>query len=213
MYSLFTPQDEIQIAHTNYSKHTKTFVVLSTVLFGTGSAYAMDSLEKWRSHLQPRVTLSLDQNETPSDNSQQIDTRTVIEHIENIRSILDPSISDLANLFNVSRQSVYKWLSGKYTPESENLKQLYTLSHIADKFKVAEISRANFILKMKAFNGLSLLDMLKSGEDCSVQVDMLISEAKAMEESYSRSGIASSKTKPTNDWKASISIPSSDEEI
>ncbi len=206
-------QTQTQGIYANSSISNTVFAIMSTVLLGTGSAYAMDSHEKWRKHLQPRVTFLFDKNTLPVDAPQRIDARTPAEHIANIRSVFNPSISDLANLFDISRQAVYKWLSYKSTPDQEKLKQLIELSHIADKFRNAEIFRSDSVLKMKAFNGLSLLDILKSGKDYSAQIDMLISEAKAMEESYKRSGIASSKTKPTNDWKASISIPGSHEEV
>ena len=66
---------------------------------------------------------------------------------------------------------------------------------------------------MKAFNGQSLLDLLKTDKDCTAQVSALISEAKAMEVSYQKSGLATSKAKPTNDWQASISIPGAIEPI
>ncbi|MDH5553529.1 MAG: helix-turn-helix domain-containing protein [Nitrosomonas sp.] len=214
MYNLLTPH-AFQVSQLDcpITKNVKKFAIMGTMLFGTGSAYSMDDTEKWRNHLQPRVAFVLDNNKVSTVSSPQVDTRTPTEHIENIRSVLDPSISDLANLLNISRQAVYKWLSGSSMPEAEKQGQIATLSHIADKFKAADISRADSMLKMKAFNGLSLLDLLKSGEDCSKQVDILIAEAKAMEESYNKSGIALSKTKPTNDWKSSVSIPGSPEEI
>ena len=57
------------------------------------------------------------------------------------------------------------------------------------------------------------MDLLKTGDDCTAQVLALISEAKAMEASYQKSGLASSKAKPTNDWQAYVSIPGSIEPI
>ena len=142
-----------------------------------------------------------------------LDVRSPVEHIENIRTVLNPSVSDLAHLFDVTRQAVYKWLAGDSTPEEEKLKRIIKLSGIADTFKAANISRAGSLLKMKTFNGRSLLDLLKTSEDCTAQVSALISEAKAMEASYQKSGLATSKAKPTNDWQASISIPGAIEPI
>ncbi len=188
--------------------HTKTaFAVISTLLVGTGSAYSMDRTEEWRHHIQPRVTFVVDKAAESNDHSSAPDVRSAVEHIENIRSVLSPSVADLANLFDITRQAVYKWLSGDSIPEPEKLRRIVKLSQIADAFNAEKISRASSLLKMKTFNGRSLMDLLKTGEDCTAQVVALIAEAKAMEASYKRSGLASSKAKPTSDWQSYVSIP------
>jgi len=193
--------------------HTKTaFAVISTLLVGTGSAYSMDRTEEWRHHIQPRVTFVVDKSAESSDHFSAPDVRSSVEHIENIRSVLSPSVADLANLFDITRQAVYKWLSGDSIPEPEKLHRIVKLSQIADAFNAAKISRAGSLLKMKTFNGRSLMDLLKTGEDCTAQVAALIDEAKAMEASYKRSGLASSKAKPTSDWQSYVSIPGSPEQ-
>lgn len=193
--------------------HTKTaFAVISTLLVGTGSAYLMDRTEEWRHHIQPRVTFVVDKSAESSDRFSAPDVRSSAEHIENIRSVLSPSVADLANLFDITRQAVYKWLSGDSIPEPEKLHRIVKLSQIADAFNAAKISRAGSLLKMKTFNGRSLMDLLKTGEDCTAQVAALIAEAKVMEASYKRSGLASSNAKPTSDWQSYVSIPGSPEQ-
>lgn len=189
------------------------FVVIGTVLLGTGSVYGIDRAENWRHHVQPRVPFILDAAEASGDTVERPDVRTAAEHIESIRSILNPSMADLAALFDVSRQAIYKWLSGDATPEQDKLDRIVELSRIADVFHAAGVSRAGTLLKMKTFGGRSLMDLIKSGESCSEHVEALINEAKAMEASYRQSGLATSKAKPTNDWQSSISIPSSSEQV
>ena len=186
-----------------------TFAIISTVLVSTGSAYGTDRVEEWLNHIQSRTNAPVSTLSQPAN----LDVRSPVEHIENIRTVLNPSVSDLASLFDVTRQAVYKWLAGDSTPEEVKLKRIINLSEIADTFKAANISRAGSLLKMKAFNGQSLLDLLKTDKDCTAQVSALISEAKAMEVSYQKSGLATSKAKPTNDWQASISIPGAIEPI
>ncbi len=75
------------------------------------------------------------------------------------------------------------------------------------------MARAGALLKMKAFAGRSLMDLIKSGENRSEHVAALISEAKAMEASYKQSGLATSKSKSSSDWQSSISIPGSSERV
>ncbi|WAR44952.1 helix-turn-helix domain-containing protein [Methylomonas rapida] len=195
------------------SNHTKTaFFVISTLLVGTGTAYSMDRTEEWRHHIQPRVAFVVDKVPESTDLPATPDVRTAVEHIDNIRSVLNPSVADLANLFDISRQAIYKWLSGDSIPEPEKLDRIVKLSQIADDFNAEKISRAGSLLKMKTFNGRSLMDLLKAGEDCTMQVTALIKEAKAMEVSYQRSGLANSKAKLTSDWQSYLSIPGSSEQ-
>lgn len=86
------------------------------------------------------------------------------------------------------------------------------LSKIADAFKEAGIQRAGALLNMKAFEGQSLFDLLKSEKPYEKAVQALISEAKIVEASYVRSGLSQSNAKSTKDWQASISIPAYQEE-
>lgn len=200
--------------YTQTAKQTCGAVVaiMSTVLLGTGSTYAMSRADEWRTHVQPRVAFVVDKPVVSSKPTARLDVRTPAEHIEKIRSVLNPSVADLASLFGLSRQAIYKWLSGDSAPEPDKLTRITELSQIADAFDAAGVSRAGSLLKMKTFDGRSLLDLLKAGENCNVQVTTLISEAKAMEASYDRSGLASSKAKPTSDWQSSVSIPGAPEQ-
>ena len=189
------------------------FAIMNMVVVGTGSAYGADRIEEWSGYIQPRVSIVLYNAVETVNHPSVLDVRSPVEHIENIRSVLNSSVSDLAGLFDVTRQAVYKWLSGDSIPESDKLNRIVKLSEIADTFNAAKISRVGSLLKMKAFNGQSLMDLLKTGDDCTAQVLALISEAKAMEASYQKSGLASSKAKPTDDWQAYVSIPGSIEPI
>jgi DNA-binding transcriptional regulator YiaG len=172
----------------------------------------MDRAEEWRNHIQFRAPLIVDKSPVSIDSRSKPDVRSVAEHIENIRLVLNPSVTDLANLFDISRQAVYKWLSGESIPDQEKQSRIIKLSQIADSFNAAKISRTDSLLKIKTFNGLSLMELLKTGDDCSTHVADLIAEAKAMDASYKRSGLAISKAKPTSDWLSYASIPGSSEQ-
>lgn len=192
---------------------TKTaFALFSTVLIGTGTVYGLSRADSWRHHVQPRVPFVLDTVGAAADNADRPDVRTAAEHIENIRNVLNPPVADLAAVFEVSRQAVYKWLSGGSTPEDDKLGRIRELSRVADEFQAAGISRAGTLLKMKAFAGRSLMDLIKSGESRNEHVRDLVAEARAMEDSYRGSGLATSKSRPTSDWQASVSIPGGSEQ-
>ncbi|MGK2913137.1 MAG: hypothetical protein ACSLE5_01560 [Porticoccaceae bacterium] len=180
---------------------------------GTGSIYALDRAESWSPRIQARVPFILDIGATQAsiNSTKHADVRTAAEHIENIRNVLNPAVADLATLFDVSRQAIYKWLTGSSNPEQDKLDRIVELSRIADAFHTAGVSRAGNLLKMKTFGGRSLMDFIKSSENRDEHVALLISEAKLMEASYKQSGLATSKSKPTSDWLSSISIPGSAE--
>ena len=178
------------------------------LLTGTGCNYSIDHAHGWSSYVQTRVPFMIDASASFKD-VEQIDVRTVAEHIENIRGVFDPSISDLALLFDVSRQTVYKWMSGTSTPEPDKSARIAEFSRTADEFRKSEVLRAGSLLKMKTFDGRSLMDLFRSGESRDEHVKTLIIEAKAMENSYKKSGLSSSKSKSTSDWQSYISIPGS----
>lgn len=193
------------------SAATAAFAVISTVLFGTGTVYGLDRSESWRYHIQPRVAFTVDTGESSGNTDARPDVRTAVEHLENIRKVLNPQVADLASLFDVSRQAIYKWLAGTSMPEDDKFDRIVQLSRIADAFQSSGVSRAGTLLKMKTFGGRSLMELIASREVKDEHVAALIAEAKAMERSYQRSGLTTSKSQPTNDWQSSVSIPGSPE--
>ena len=193
---------------------TKTAVaIVGTVLIGTGSVYDLKYAESWQNYIQPRVPFVVDASDLPTGGTAHPDVRSPVEHIENIRSVLNPSVAELAVVFDVSRQAIYKWLSRDSNPEPDKFTRIIELSQIADAFHSARISRADALIKMKTFSGRSLMDLIKSGENSEEHVQALITEARAMENSYRQSGLVESKSKPTSDWQSNISIPGSSEHV
>lgn len=188
-----------------------TVAVIGMMLTGTGSIYDLDHAGSWRGYVQPRVAFILDVPESVEDGPKPIDVRMAAEHVENIRRILNPSVADLAALFEVSRQAIYKWLAGTAIPEEGKFERIRTLSQIADRLNAAGIARAGALLKMKAFDGRSLMDLIRSGENRDEHLERLMTEAKAMEQAYGRSGLATTRSRPTLDWQSDISIPGSSE--
>lgn len=133
--------------------------------------------------------------------------KTASEHLENIRAVSGLTVPDLAGILGISRPAIYKWLSGESKPKPEKFDRIQALSHITDTFKEAGITRIASFLKMKTFDGYSLLDIIKAGGDYSRFIDTLISEARLQERAYERSELKDSKAEPTSDWQTSQSIP------
>jgi transcriptional regulator with XRE-family HTH domain len=184
-------------------------VVIACALGGTGSVFALSHVNEWGKMLDTRVPY-FDVQTTDTDVARP-DIRPAAEHIANIRQVLNPAIADLATVFGVSRQAIYKWIGGESKPEDDKLERIRALSLAADAFQKAGVTRASSLLKMKAFEGRSLLDLVAAGQLVSEHTQTLIAEAQAMDAAYSRSGLAKSKAAPSDDWRAELSIPGSSE--
>jgi hypothetical protein len=184
-------------------------VVIACALGGTGSVFALSHANEWGKMLDTRVPY-FDVQMSDVDDSRP-DIRSAAEHLANIRQVLNPAIADLATTFGVSRQAIYKWIGGESTPEDDKLERIRSLSLAADAFQKAGVTRASSLLKMKAFDGRSLLDLVAAGKLVPEYAQTLIAEAQAMDAAYSRSGLAKSKAAPSDEWRAEISIPGSSE--
>ena len=184
-------------------------VVMACALGGTGSLFALSHASQWGKMLNTRVPY-FDVKTTDAE-AVRPDIRSAAEHLANIRQVLNPAIADLATTFGVSRQAIYKWIGGETTPEDDKLERIHSLSLSADAFQKAGVARASSLLKMKAFEGRSLLDLVAAGQLLPEHTQALIVEAQAMDAAYSRSGLAKSKAAPSDDWRTELSIPGSSE--
>lgn len=180
-------------------------IVIACSLGGTGSVYALPHANEWGKMLDARVPHF--NIRTVDVNSVRPDIRSAAEHLANIRQAFNPAIADLATAFGVSRQMIYKWIGGESTPEDEKLDRIRALSLAADAFQKAGVNRASSFLKMKAFNSQSLLDLVAAGQLSPEHTQALIKEVQAMATAYTRSGLAKSKTIPSDDWHSELSIP------
>lgn len=190
-------------------------VAATLLLAGTGAAYPVNAYKQWRQYVQPRVQFAFDSIEstyTPAI-TPEVDIRNIAQHLTNIREVLSPSMSELAKDLGITRQALYKWLSGENQPDDTSKVQFITnLSNVADTFSRAELSDVKLLIKMKAFDGNSLMDLIKQGEDWHKPVQVLIDEAKAMNAAAVLANFASSKAKPTDGWKSTVSIPGTAED-
>lgn len=200
--TLTRPQSSLKTARS-------AFAVISTVVIGTGTVYQVERNAQWQYYVKQRVPFSFESPRQVQYLPSGIDTRSSSEHLSNIKEVFDLTVSWLASLLDVSRQSVYKWSSNRAQPEEGKAKVLNDLSRAADSFRDAGVVRAGSLLKMKAFDGKSLADLILSGEDCSDHICTLIAESKAMEKAYRLSRLPQKTTLPISEWQSLISIPGS----
>jgi transcriptional regulator with XRE-family HTH domain len=181
------------------------------VVGGTGSDFDISRVVEWIGMLSARVPIHIDVGTADDSQERRPDFRSASDHLANIRQVLNPAIADLAAVFGVSRQAIYKWIGGEATPEPDKFERIRALSQAADAFRDAGVTRASSMLKMKAFEGRSLMDLAAAGQLVPSHIQSLIAEAKVMDAAYDRSGLAKSKAKPSDDWRTEVSIPGSTE--
>lgn len=182
-------------------------------LAGTGTTFNVDNLDSWLAFVQPRTHLIVSNQPSSSSYDEvalasHVDIRNISQHLANIREVFSPSMSELAQDLGISRQALYKWVSGDFQPDDEiKIRFITRLSLAADVFKNAGLTDASLLLKMKAFDGKSLKDVIKNDGDWQTSVKILISESAAMERSYKKSGLENTKGVTSDDWKSSVSLP------
>lgn len=89
-------------------------------------------------------------------------TQSPAKNLARIRETLKPTITELANLFGVSRQAVYDWQAGKPVA-SENALRLEEFAKAAELLSAQQIQISSQALRRKVLDGKSLLDVLRSG--------------------------------------------------
>lgn len=184
--------------------------VFGLLLAGTGGGFDATHPEQWRGLVQNRSPISVQSCHTPDIS---VDMRSAKEHLEHIRSILNPSVSELAELSGITRQAVYKWLSGTAQPEPSKLTTIIKLSKIADLCNDSGIQRTNVLLHMKNASGESLLDILKMDKPYQEHLQALLTEARLMENAEAKVKKALSNSSPIRDEISYYSIPTYDEDV
>lgn len=193
------------------ARAARTAAIVIAFFLGTGSVQAAPGAERLNSYFKPKQETKFTIAEKAQPKAVGFDFRSPNEHLDNIKSVLNLPVSEMASLLGVTRQSIYKWIGNQASPDDENVAKIADLSQLADLFKEAQISRPLDMVKMKAFQGRSVLDLFKSGEPYMHLASVLVKESSIADESYAKSGLSQLKTAKNDGWKSSISIPFSDE--
>ncbi len=139
--------------------------------------------------------------------------KSLPERLAMVRQVLKIRVTELADLFAVSRQAVYKWLAGESLPDETKMRRILALERLAERIKNAGLGHVKHLIKMKHFDGRSLLDLIKADEETEAHVTELITSAQRMEAGYQKSAVTRSKTKPNDNWRTYLSIPAANEHL
>ncbi|MEE1658344.1 hypothetical protein VB618_19265 [Microvirga sp. CF3062] len=84
------------------------------------------------------------------------------ENLARIRTILKPTVTELANVLEVSRQAIYDWQNGQPIT-AENAAKLDDLARAADVFAAEGLTTSNQMLRRSIRGGKSFFDMVRFG--------------------------------------------------
>jgi transcriptional regulator with XRE-family HTH domain len=110
---------------------------------------------------------------------------SVSQELEHIRQFLPFSVSDLATLFGVSRQTIYNWVNGEQ-PKPEHLLKLHDLSSAGDVVAAAGLRIDMAQMKRKLIHGKSLLQTAREGGSIQAAVSVLVEIRKVETEQRAR---------------------------
>jgi len=145
-----------------------TIFVATTMLVSQGTGAFVDDLQSLQ---QYRNEPFINQSILPV--VEIAPTRTPAEDIERIRDVLSPSISNLADVFGVSRQTLYNWMNGERL-KPEHFSKLKDLAQAADQLAESDIPISGALLKRKVINGKNIFELVRDGGSASDATQMLI---------------------------------------
>jgi hypothetical protein len=146
----------------------------AALMGSTGGAYSPEQIQSAQIEQAVRPFI-----ETRKNDPRLEYVRSVPQLLANIREVFGLKMSEVAQIFGVSRPAAYAWLDGAL-PKAEITTRLWHLSEQADQLKASGIDRADLYTRRPVLGPLSLLDVLKSGADIG-QALAIVKESAAQE--------------------------------
>jgi hypothetical protein len=130
---------------------------LRLLIAGTGGIFASENVEQLSNWIaKPPIEVR------HSSQNRPVDSRTVRDHLLNVRTTFRLNMTELAQVFGVTRPATYGWLEGT-EPKPEAQRLILQLSGAADRLARSDIERPELYVRRPMFNGKSLVDLLKAG--------------------------------------------------
>jgi DNA-binding transcriptional regulator YiaG len=90
--------------------------------------------------------------------------RTAAADLKQARALFGASVSDLAALFGVTRQTIYDWLGGEQQPRQGHQARMTALLDAAGTLEAAGFRVSRRALKQPLSDGRTLFDRVRAGE-------------------------------------------------
>jgi transcriptional regulator with XRE-family HTH domain len=138
------------------------------MLVGTGGNTTVDYVKTRGSRGYSFVTYSPD-----NESSSTPRVSSPADNLDYIRTVLRPSVTDLAKALGVSRQAVYDWWAGRPIA-AENAMRLQDMARAADLFAREGLQASPHVLRRSITNGKNLFDVVRDGGSAEAGARMLI---------------------------------------
>jgi len=179
-----------------------TAVALLVFAVGTGGGYsAANGNLIPESKNAPVVTI----NSTPSaERKASAQEVSIPRAILQIRDRLGLKMSEVADIFGVSRQAVYLWLRGQNL-RNEYVQRIWQLSRVAERLQLAGIDRPeHFIHRPLSPQGESLFQLLASGANVDSALALLEEQSMAEQSARDKSTAERQNTRHRKQYLSSV---------
>ena len=173
---------------------------------GTGGAATIDYLKTRGSKGYAFVAYSPDR-ESPAISRAS----SPADKLDYIRTVLRPSVTDLARAMGVSRQAIYDWQAGRPIA-AENVTRLQDIARAADLFAREGLQATAHVMRRPITNGKNLFDIVRDGGSAEAAartlIDIVRRELRQRENLKSR---LAKRTRPTREDFRDLGAPMLDE--
>lgn len=168
-YRLYEP------AEPTSSSKLRVIIPLSIALIaGTGGAYGASNISYASSVFQNPI-IQVRGNEPRREILISVAQQVIL-----IRDALGLKMSELAQIFGVTRPTAYAWINGS-EPKPEIKIKIFRLRRFVDELHGAGIARLDRFTRIPLYNGKSLLDSLKADsglEDATAAIKRTASQQR-----------------------------------
>jgi len=149
-----------------------TAVAIAALLAGTGGLMTAGSIAERDQRGYRLGNFEYRACNVPARNRLQ-GARSAAEDLARVKAVFDPSVTDLASLFGVSRQTIYNWQAGQPLAE-ENEARLERLVLAADIIAAHGFAKNHGVLRRPLAGGKSFFALVKDGRDSEDAARVLV---------------------------------------
>jgi hypothetical protein len=113
-----------------------------------------------------------------SNGGEILDVRSPLENLAHIRAVFKLTVTELASLFNVSRQAVYDWQAGKAIAPL-NAAKIDELAKASDLLESEGLTRSSQSLRRPLKGGKTLFDIVRDGGSAEEGAALLVRMLRA----------------------------------
>jgi len=124
------------------------------------------------------------------------------DNLEHIRTVLRPSVTDLARALGVSRQAIYDWQAGRPIA-AENVARLQDIARAADLFAREGLQATAHVMRRSIIDGKNFFEIIRDGGSAETAARMLIeiTRRELKQRDNLRSRLANRARPPREDFR------------